>query len=32
MDRGAGVVRRHRGIAQYLVSLQGTEGPANVAA
>lgn len=32
MDRGAGIVRRHRGISQFLVSLQGTEVAANVAA
>lgn len=32
MDRGAGIVRRHRGIAQYLVALQGTQTPGNVAA
>jgi hypothetical protein len=32
MDRGAGIVRRHRGIAQFLVSMQGTESVANVAA
>jgi len=32
MDRGAGVVRRHRGISQFVVSLQGTESAANVAA
>ncbi|MCR4302144.1 MAG: hypothetical protein NUV51_11075 [Sulfuricaulis sp.] len=32
MDRGAGIVRRHRGIIQYIVSLQGTEVAANVAA
>jgi hypothetical protein len=32
MDRGAGIVRRHRGIAQYLVTLQGTEIAGNVAA
>lgn len=31
MDRGAGLVRRHRGIAQYLVTLQGTEIPGNIA-
>lgn len=30
--RGAGVVRKHRGIAQYMVTLQGTEIAANVAA
>jgi len=32
MDRGAGIVRRHRGIAQYIVTLQGTEVAGNVAA
>lgn len=31
-DRGAGVVRRHRGLAQYLVALRGTEVAGNVAA
>lgn len=31
MDRGAGLVRRHRGTAQFLVSLQGTEVAGNVA-
>lgn len=31
MDAGAGVVRRHRGIVQYLVSLKGSEVAANVA-
>ena len=30
--RGAGVVRRHRGMAQYLVTLQGPETAGNVAA
>lgn len=32
MDRGAGIVRRHRGMVQYLVSLKGTETAGNVAA
>lgn len=32
MDRGAGIVRRHRGIAQYLVSLEGIAVAGNVAA
>ena len=32
MDRGAGIVRRHRGINQFLVTLQGTEVAGNVAA
>jgi hypothetical protein len=32
MDRGAGIVRRHRGINQFLVTLQGAEIAANVAA
>ena len=32
MDRGAGVVRRHRGINQFVVSLRGTEAAGNVAA
>lgn len=31
-DRGAGVVRRHRGLAQYVVTLRGTEVAGNVAA
>lgn len=31
MDRGAGVVRRHRGVIQYLCTLQGTETAGNVA-
>ena len=31
-DRGAAVVRRHRGIAQFLVTLQGAETAGNVAA
>lgn len=30
--RGAGVIREHRGIAQYVVTLQGTETAASVAA
>ena len=32
MDRGAGIVRRHRGTNQFLVTLQGTELAGNVAA
>jgi hypothetical protein len=32
MDRGAGIVRRHRGINQFVVSLQGAETAGNVAA
>ena len=32
MDRGASIVRRHRGIAQLVVSLQGTEVQGNTAA
>ena len=32
MDRGAGVVRRHRGINQFVVSLEGAEVAANVVA
>lgn len=32
MDRGAAIVRRHRGIAQLLVTTQGTEQAGNVAA
>jgi hypothetical protein len=31
MDRGASVVRRHRGTAQFLVTLQGTEAAGNAA-
>ena len=31
MDTGAGIVRRHRGTAQYLVTLQGNAVPGNVA-
>ncbi len=31
-ERGAGLVRRHRGIAQYVVVLRGTEVAGNVAA
>ena len=31
-ERGAGVVRRHRGIVQYVCSLQGAETAGNVAA
>ncbi|MCR4338514.1 MAG: hypothetical protein NUW01_01360 [Gemmatimonadaceae bacterium] len=31
-ERGAGVVRRHRGIAQFLVTMQGSETAGNVAA
>ncbi len=30
-ERGAGIVRRHRGIAQYVVTLQGAESSANIA-
>lgn len=32
MDRAASIVRRHRGIAQYVLTLEGIEVPANVAA
>lgn len=32
MDRGAGVVRRHRGLVQYLATLRGAEVAANAAA
>ena len=32
MDKGAGIVRRHRGTNQFLVTLQGTESAANVLA
>ena len=32
MDRGAGIVRRHRGIVQLVVALQGAETAGNVAA
>jgi len=32
MDTGAGIVRRHRGTNQFLVTLQGTETAGNVAA
>lgn len=31
MDQGAGIVRRHRGIIQFLVTLKGTEVAGNVA-
>ena len=31
MDRGAAVVRRHAGMGQFLVTMQGTAQPANVA-
>ena len=31
-ERGAGVVRRHRGMVQFLVSLQGAETAGNIAA
>jgi hypothetical protein len=31
-DRGASIIRRHRGIAQFLTTLQGVETPGNVAA
>lgn len=29
-ERGAGIVRRHQGMAQYIVSIQGAETPGNV--
>lgn len=31
MDRGAGLVRKHKGMIQYITTLQGTEQPANAA-